>query len=119
MRSFGPRVDPETGALHARVSQAHDYTRVTTLWRRTVGNGSIECKMYRAASGPARRIIQLHAEYTDAGVHTTTVCGVADPLDEQRQAARLERVIRAASARPDPTAAPPEAPSPAAPETPG
>jgi hypothetical protein len=108
VRSYGPRIDPETGALHARVSQAHDYTLATILWRRRIGNGTIECKMYRSTSGPARRIVQLHAEYIDAGIHTSAVVGVASVFEERVEALRLEKIILAASTRPDPSTAPPD-----------
>jgi hypothetical protein len=110
MRSHGPRVDPETGALHARVNQAHDYELATILWRRRIGNGTLTCKLFRARSGPARRIIQLEAAYTDAGVTSTLVSQVNDPLEEQFVAARMEREILAASARPDLSPAPPPTP---------
>lgn len=100
MRSYGPRVDPDTGTLHMRVRQAHDYDRQMTLWRRKVGNGHIDCKMLRASSGPARRIIQLHATYTDAGVLTMSIVTCENELDEAIQISRLEARVLAASSRP-------------------
>jgi len=99
MRSFGRRVDPDTGGLHARVSQAHDYEVVTVLWRRRVGNGTLQCRLLRAKR-PAKRIVQLLAEYTDAGVLTTAICQVHSPQEEAADAFRLERQILWASTRP-------------------
>jgi hypothetical protein len=100
-RSYGPRVDAETGQLHARVAQAHDYQLVTVLWRRRVGNGAIECQFLRSTSGPAKRLVQLHATWSDAGVPTTAVCQVHSPEEEARDAMRLEHMILAASRRPE------------------
>lgn len=100
MNSYGPRVDHETGETHARVSQAHDYQLVTTLWRRRVGTGSIECRLYKSTSGPARRIVQLHAQWTERDIDTSCVVGVDSPEEEAVEAARLERVILGASILP-------------------
>jgi hypothetical protein len=97
--SYGPRVDAETGELHARVSQAHDYSRVTILWRRRVGNGTIDCELLRSPT-PAQRLVQLRAQYTDAGEPVLHIIKCSDELDEARQAARLQRLILLASARP-------------------
>lgn len=98
MRSYGARVDPD-GTQHARVSQAHDYDVVTTLWRRRIGNGTLECQLLRAKV-PAKRIVQLRAEYVDAGIDTLAIVQVEDELDEARQATRLERAMILASAKP-------------------
>lgn len=93
-------MDEETQSLHARVSQAHDYDRITTLWTRTVGSGQILCQLRRASSGPARRIVQLIAEYEDAGVLTTHTVQVESAEEEAREAQRLERLILEATIRP-------------------
>lgn len=82
------------------VAHAADYELVTVLWRRRVGNGSIECRLLRAKR-PAKRIVQLLAEYTDAGVFTSQVCQCDSPEDEARSALRIEREILAASMRPE------------------
>src|ERR1700756_3784479 len=102
MRSYARRVDEETGAPHMRVSQAHDYKVATVLWRRTIpGAGTIECELLRSTSGPAMRIVQLHGRYTD---FDDTVCDEIVRVDDEREeaqlAARLERRIRLARARP-------------------
>jgi hypothetical protein len=94
-----PRFDA-SGDQHAAVAHAADYELVTTLWRRRVGNGSITCQLLRAKR-PAKRIVQLHAEWTDAGVPTTCICQVHSPAEEAHDAARLERLILAASRRPE------------------
>lgn len=106
MRSYGPRTDPETGALHKRVSQAHDYDVAQILWHRPVGNGSITCELLRSSSGPAKRIVQLHARYTDAGVLTDRVIHLAGEDDEQLRVMLLTVDILEASRRPDPGAFP-------------
>lgn len=82
------------------VAHAAAYERVTVLWRRTVGSGFIECRLLRARR-PAKRIVQLYAEYLDAGVPTTAVVGVDSPEEEARVAARLEAQIRHAGRLPD------------------
>jgi hypothetical protein len=82
------------------VANAAAYELVTVLWRRRVGNGSIECRLVRAKR-PAKRLVQLLAEYSDAGELCTTVVQVADVDEEAREALRLERLILAASARPE------------------
>lgn len=98
-RSYGPRVDPETRSLHARVSQAHDYDHITTLWTRKVGTGQIVCQL-RRASEPAQRIVQLVAEYEDAGVLTTQIVQVESADEEKREALRLESLILESIVRP-------------------
>jgi hypothetical protein len=106
MRSYGPRVDPETGALHKRVSQAHEYQVASLLWRRPVGNGIVTCELLRSITGPAKRIVQLRADYTDAGTVTTDVIQLAGEDDEQLQVMLLTVKILEASRRPDPGASP-------------
>lgn len=98
MRSYGPRVD-EHGAPHMRVGQAHDYDVVTTLWRRRIGNGTIDCQLLRAKV-PAKRLVQLRAEYIEDGIDTLEIVQVDDELDEARQCARLERKMLLAAAKP-------------------
>jgi hypothetical protein len=99
-RHFRAPLFDASGDQHMAVAHAADYEVVTVLWRRRVGNGSITCKLLRAKK-PAKRIVQLHAEWTDAGVPTACVCQVHSPEEEQADAARLERQILAASRRPE------------------
>jgi hypothetical protein len=100
VRSWGRRTDPETGALHARVSQAHDYDRVDVLRASKVGNGMIETLLVTASSGPARRLVQLRARYTEGGVLVDRIVQVYDELDEARQRAQLELDMLAAARKP-------------------
>jgi hypothetical protein len=100
MRSYGPRFDPETGAMHARVHQATDYNRTTLLRQRKIGNGTLKFMLVRSSTPGARRYVQLHAEYEDAGVAEYVIVQCENELDEARQHARLERIMLAASARP-------------------
>lgn len=99
MSSYGRRIDPD-GVQHAPVAQAHDYSIETPIYRRAVGNGTITCRMLKAAEGPARRIVQLTAEYYDAGVQVTQVVQCDSEQDEVRQLERLERRILEATRRP-------------------
>lgn len=101
-RSYGPRFDPD-GTQHARVAQATDYSIELPLYHRKVGNGMIYCRMLKAA-GPARRIVQLVAEYGDAGVDVHQVVQCFSDEDEVRQLQRLEGIILEASRRPTPGA---------------
>lgn len=87
------------GDQHMGVAHAAHYERVTTLWHRRIGNGSIECQLLRAKR-PAKRLVQLLAEWDDAGTPTTAIVMIKDELEEAREAARLERTILAASIRP-------------------
>jgi hypothetical protein len=98
MRSYGPRTDPD-GTQHARVAQAHDYSIEIPQYRLAVGNGTITCRMLKAPQ-PARRLVQLLAEYTDAGVEVLQVVQCDSETEEVAQLARLERIILAASRRP-------------------
>ena len=99
------RHDPD-GTQHKMVADSIDYRVAATLWRRKVGNGSITCKLLRGHK-PSARIVQLLAEYDDAGTAVSRVVNCTDQLDEERQAQRLERIIRQASARPAAPAAAP------------
>ncbi len=101
-RSYGRRVDEETRSLHARVSQAHDYDHVTTLWRRTVGTGTILCQL-RRASTPAKRLVQLVAEYEEGGESVLQLVQVESPEEEAREALRLEGIMLAAMVKPTTT----------------
>lgn len=100
MRSWGPRVDPETGATHARVAQAHDYDRRTVLRELRVGNGTLRLELIRSSSPGTRRLVQWRADYTEGDEGVTRVVNCADELDEARQHARLEREMLAAAAKP-------------------
>jgi hypothetical protein len=97
-RSYGPRFDPD-GTQHARVAHAADYSIELPLYHRRVGNGMISCRMLKAPT-PAKRIIQLVAEYSDAGVAVQHVVQCTSEAEEVRQLERLERLILAASRRP-------------------
>lgn len=99
MRSYGRRLDAETGAMEPKVAQAHDYSIVIPLYVLPIGNGRVECIMRKAAEGPAKRIIQLVASYTDAGSDTsvTQVVQCSSELEEIQELYRLERLILAAS----------------------
>lgn len=110
MHSYGPRQDPDGVVTHARVSQAHRYDVVTTLYRRRVAGVAgavIICELLRAKQ-PARRLIRLRATYTDAGVQVDRSAIVRDPVDEARTLERWEREIRAAAGRPEPPAIAPK-----------
>jgi hypothetical protein len=98
VRSYGPRFDG--GDQTARVSQAHEYTRKDELWSRSIGSGRLSCRMLRAASGPARRIVQLVAEYDDRGVAVVQVVDCKSEEEEKREAFRLEGLIRYSNALP-------------------
>jgi hypothetical protein len=100
VRSFGRRVDPETGGLHARVHQAHDYDRVQLLRETRVGNGTIETLLITASSGPARRLVQLRAQYTEGGVGVDRVVQCKDELEEALQRRQLELDMLEAARKP-------------------
>lgn len=87
------------GTQHKMVADSIEYRVAATLWQRKVGNGSITCKLLRGHK-PSARIVQLLAEYDDAGTAVSRVVNCTDQLDEQRQVQRLERVILLASTRP-------------------
>lgn len=99
MRSFGPRVDVETGALHARVAQASDYTRVLVLRSETIAGARVDTELVTSASPGTRRIVRLHATYTDEGDQVDRIIYTTDQLDEAAAKQLLEREIRAASRR--------------------
>lgn len=111
MRSYGPRFDPDGVVQHTRVANAADYSRVTILWRRQLAGGEIRCELLRAAT-PARRIVQLVAEYQDAGETHTRIRHCDHPADEAYGAALFERLIIEASRRAPPATA---SPAPSAP----
>ncbi len=100
MRSYGSRFDPDTGAQHARVHQATDYNRTTLLRERRIGNGTLKFELVRSSAPGARRYVQLHADYEDAGEGVTTIVRCESQLEEAREHSRLERIMLAASARP-------------------
>lgn len=99
MRSFGPRVDPDTGELHARVSQAHDYTRITLLREETIAGAKVRTELVASPSPGTHRRIRLHATYTDQGDHVDRIIYTTDQLDEASCKRLLEREIRAANTR--------------------
>jgi hypothetical protein len=100
-KTYGPRVDEETGGLHMRVPDAIRYERerVTTLWRRKVGNGTLRCELLRGDK-PSRRLVQLVADYEERGNGVLRTCVCSDELDQARQEARLERLMLEASVLP-------------------
>jgi hypothetical protein len=87
------------GTQHARVAQATDYSIELPLYHRRIGNGTVYCRMSKAAQ-PARRIVELVAEYSDAGVAVQHVIRCTSEDEEIRQLMRLERLIAAASRKP-------------------
>lgn len=93
------RLDADGVTQHAPVAAAADYSIETPLYHRSVGNGTITCRMLKAPT-PAKRIVQLVGEYTDAGVEVLHVVQCESEDEEIRQLERLERVILAASRRP-------------------
>jgi hypothetical protein len=101
LKSYAPRQDAETGGMHMRVPDAVDYERqrVTTAWRRKVGNGTLTCEVLRGHKR-SRRLVQLVAEYEDAGDAALRTCICDDELDEARQVQRLEKLMLEAAARP-------------------
>lgn len=99
MREVGRRHDAD-GTVHRRVRNIGTYSEVTTLRRIRIGTGSIEVRLAKNAAGPGRRIVQLVADYNDAGVAVQHVVQCDDELDEARQLQRLERLILEAMRRP-------------------
>jgi hypothetical protein len=112
MRSYGPRFDPDGIVQHATVATVAEYGVQTILWRRKVAGGTIRCELLSAA-GPAKRIVQLVAEYPDGDTICTVIRKCADPEEEMLGVAYLERVIIQASRRGAPAGA--ERPGPSAP----
>jgi hypothetical protein len=98
VRSYGPRFIDD-GEQTMRVAQAHDYSIELPLYVRRVGSGSITCRMLKAPT-PAKRIVQLVAEYVEAGIDTTRVVQCESEVEEMHQLARLEGIILAAERRP-------------------
>jgi hypothetical protein len=98
VRSYGSRFIDD-GEQTMRVAQAHDYSIELPLYVRRVGSGRITCRMLKAPA-PAKRIVQLVADYIEAGVHTTRVVQCESEFEEIRQLERLEGIIRAAERRP-------------------
>ncbi len=99
MPSYGPRVDPDTGALHARVAQAHDYNHVLVLRSETIAGAQVTTEFVTSASPGTRRLVRLHAIYTDEGDQVDRIIYTTDQLDEAACKQLLEREIRAASRR--------------------
>lgn len=112
-KTYGPRFDPDGITQHARVAQATSYTRITTLWTRKVAGGTIRCELLGGADGPARRIVQLVAEYPDGDDLAMIVRKCESPEEEARALLYLERTIIAASRRGAPAET--ESPPPPAP----
>jgi hypothetical protein len=93
------RHDPD-GTVHRDVAHAADYDVKTPLYRREVAGGTVTCYQLRSRK-PAKRLVQLEAEYTEAGILTTHIIHCEDLEDEVRQLERLERIIREASRKPE------------------
>lgn len=100
MPSYGPQLDPDGVVQHKPVSSVAAYGRILTLWERKIGTGSIRCELVRAAQ-PAHRIVRLIADYQDAGIEVQQLVQVHNVMEEQAETARLERIIRQASIRPN------------------
>jgi len=100
-KSYAPRVDEETGGLHMRVSDAVVYERhrVTTLWTRKVGNGTLRCELLRGHK-PSRKVVQLVADYEERGNGMLRTCVCNDEFDQARQEERLEQLMLAAAILP-------------------
>jgi hypothetical protein len=94
-----PRQDPD-GTVHRRVAHAAEYSIETPLYRREIAGGTVTCRMLTSPQR-AKRIIQLSAEYYEAGILTTHIVQCESESDEVRQLQRLERVIREASRKPE------------------
>ena len=99
MGSWSPNRFDRDGVQHARVGHAADYSIELPLYHREVGNGTIFCRLLKSPT-PAKRIVQLVAEYSDAGVEVQHVVQCEGEADEKRQLERLERIVLAASRRP-------------------
>jgi hypothetical protein len=93
------RLDADGVTQHARVAHAADYSVELPLYHLEVGNGTIFCRVLKSPS-PAKRIVQLVAEYTDAGVEVLQVVQCESEAEETRELERLERRILEASRRP-------------------
>jgi hypothetical protein len=94
-----PRLDSDGVTVHADVAHAAEYSIETPLYVRTVGNGTITCKLLQAPT-PAKRIVQLLAEYYERGVQVTHVVQCASESEEIRELERLEKVVLEASRKP-------------------
>lgn len=100
-----PAFDPGDHAQHARVGSRAIYDVQIALWHRRVGNGTIYCRLLKASAGPARRLVELVAEFEDRGVGELRVVRCTSEADEHRELERLEGIMRAAAARPTPAPA--------------
>lgn len=99
MRHRANRLDSDGVTQHADVAHAAEYSIDVPLYHRRVGNGTIVCRLLKSPT-PAKRIVQLQADYLDAGVDVHHVVQCDSELDEIRQLERLEGVILRASRRP-------------------
>lgn len=93
-----PRVDPD-GVQHKDVAHAAEYSIEQVLYRRQVGTGNITCRLHTSAT-PAKRIVQLTAEYDEGGIFTSRVVRCESETEEMLELQRLEKIIRKASTRP-------------------
>jgi hypothetical protein len=100
--NYGPRIDPETGAQHAPVAQATDYTRLTPLRHIEVAGGTIDVHLVRSPTPGARVMTRVHARYTLEGDPVDQVVTCRDEHDEATTLRRLEQEMRAAQTRPTP-----------------
>jgi len=100
VRDYGRRHDDD-GTVHARVANVGNYGVQTILYTRKVGGaGTIRCELLRRRGGPGKRLVQLVADYDDAGVAVQRIVMCDDELDEQYQLRRLERTMLEAMRRP-------------------
>lgn len=83
-----------------RVAQSASYKVRNVLWRRRVASGTIRCELLGGIEHPARRPVQLVAEYEDGDTTCTRIRRCESPEEEREAAIYLEQVIRAASRRP-------------------
>jgi hypothetical protein len=100
VRDYGRRHDDD-GTVHARVRNVGRYSVQTVLYTRSVaGVGTIRCELLRNRDGVGRRLVQLVADYVDAGVAVQRIVMCDDELDEKYQLGRLERTMLEAMRRP-------------------
>jgi hypothetical protein len=98
MRSHGRREDPD-GTRHLPVASTGEYEEIPAYVRNVPG-GRITCFTLKRREGPGKRMVQLRADYTEAGCATTKIVKCDSDVDEVRQLERLEKLILAASRRP-------------------
>ncbi len=92
-KSYGPRIDAETGAPHMRVADAVDYQVKLIAWERTVGNGKLRCEILKGHKGGAMRLTRLVADYSEAGNAVLRSCICRSEQDEARDVERLTNLM--------------------------